>query len=573
MNKNNFINNGRGSGQSKDKITNPNFGGGGGGNFPGGKGMGNSNTSNVVFGNEKPTAIGASSKAIVQKIKMAKSSGVINLSNMNMDSLPNEIFDINSKIEGLNWWEVVEITKIDASINKFSQIKNDFNFLPALNYLKFSNNLFITIPQSIYNLKNLKYLDFSNNEIAEISPNICNMGSLVELNFAVNKLNFIPAEINFLKNLEVLNLSSNKIKFLPTNFRLPILKKLDLSENLFISLQPDIENLPLLEELLVYKNRIDRIENNCLDKLLNLRFLDMHINLLQSFTSVPKSDKLDSIILGNNKIEKIFNLENCKNLTVLDLNSNKLEQFPGIVKLEQLTTINLMNNNINDLPIEICLLKKLVRINLEGNPLKRISQKYKNGSAEQLKIYLKTKMNDEELIKYDSAIGGGSGGGSGKSETNILNQYLANNILKMNGTKMTEIPASLADLNVKSILSIDLSNNLFTTTELLDEIPFPELKEIKINENKLKDISFNFLNYHNLRTIELRKNQLSSFLEIDYKEIGGMNVLPNLEYLDLSINNFSELPLITCFFKNLKTFICSVVVHMNYLLIISKTLI
>ena len=164
-------------------------------------------------------------------------------------------------------------------------------------------------------------------------------------------------------------------------------------------------------------------------------------------------------------------------------------------------------------------------------------------------------MNDEELSKFEKSSSNQGGMSSGKSEMNILLQYFANGILKMNATKMTEIPDSLGDLPVKTILALDFSNNAFTTTVIFDEITFPELKDLKINDNKIKEISLNFLNFHNLRSIELRNNHISSFLEIDYKEIGSFNVLPNLEHLDLSINKFTELPLITCFFKNLRTFI------------------
>src|SRR5688572_29782116 len=44
-------------------------------------------------------------KVILQKIKSARQTSVINLSNLNLEYLPKEIFDETIKFDDVNWWE------------------------------------------------------------------------------------------------------------------------------------------------------------------------------------------------------------------------------------------------------------------------------------------------------------------------------------------------------------------------------------------------------------------------------------------------------------------------------------
>ena len=95
----------------KDKITNPNF-----------------QPSNNKFNNnpqdiqnpfakksklqENPPPNQNVTKTVLLKLKQARSSGIINLANLHMTEIPPEVFDPNVTIPDLNWWEMVDITKI-----------------------------------------------------------------------------------------------------------------------------------------------------------------------------------------------------------------------------------------------------------------------------------------------------------------------------------------------------------------------------------------------------------------------------------------------------------------------------
>jgi Leucine-rich repeat (LRR) protein len=86
--------------------------------------------------------------------------------------------------------------------------------------------------------------------------------------------------------------------------------------------------------------------------------------------------------------------DRCPNLTVLILNDNKIKKiFPGIVKLQRLKTLDLSNNDLPDLPSEVGFIDSLVRMQIEGNALKAIRQNIRAAGTNQLKKYLRDRMD------------------------------------------------------------------------------------------------------------------------------------------------------------------------------------
>lgn len=122
--------------------------------------------------------------------------------------------------------------------------------------------------------------------------------------------------------------------------------------------------------------------------------LEIKENRLVVLTDLPKSDRLDTLAASFNRIREFEQFENCPNLTVLILSDNKIERLSaGILHLKKLKTLDVSNNDLSDLPSELGLLPALVRIQLEGNPLKCIRQNLRTAGAEQLKKYLKERMD------------------------------------------------------------------------------------------------------------------------------------------------------------------------------------
>ena len=517
--------------------------------------------SNFIKNNKQTITQNNNSKTMLTKIKQSRTTGIINISDMNLEKLPSEIFDENINFDDINWWQMVDITKIDATTNKISDVIENFSNLPSLNYLKFSNNLFKTIPNSIYNLNLLKYLDFSNNKLTNLSDSIRNLSSLVELNLSNNEFSILTEEIVYLKNLEVFNISNNKLTILPKNIgNLKKMKKIDCSVNNIEFIKVNIGQLTLLEELSMHKNKIKEIEKSALEPLINLKIIDLHINNLTSFTNIPYSDKLHTINLSYNKIEVIDNLSNCANLNDLDVNNNKLTNFPmDILCLKHLKTLNICNNSINDLPSELCFLKELVRLYIEGNPLKKLNSKLRGANAEVIKNYLRTKLSDEELMQNDPLTNSASN--QQQTITNLL-QFYMNKTLKINNAKLESIPQDICRLN-RDLNTLDLSNNNISDCSALDSLK-EDISDINLSFNKMmaKHLPISILYFNTLRNLDLKNNLLDSFFEDQFNSmIYGKNnsqgVLVNLEYLDLSLNRLTSIPLILSLTKKMRTLILS----------------
>jgi Leucine-rich repeat (LRR) protein len=87
-------------------------------------------------------------------------------------------------------------------------------------------------------------------------------------------------------------------------------------------------------------------------------------------------------------------------MTVLILSNNKIRKLDeNIICLRQLKTLDIGNNDLQDIPSAIGFITSLVRINLEGNPLKCIRSNIKQGGAEVLKKYLKQRVDPDTAKK------------------------------------------------------------------------------------------------------------------------------------------------------------------------------
>lgn len=161
--------------------------------------------------------------------------------------------------------------------------------------------------------------------------------------------------------------------------------------------------LTTLSDLNISKNKLAGVQEDAFANLTNLVMLDLHQNQFKLFDSVPKSKKLDTLNLAYNFIEDIQNLENAPNLTVLDLHNNKLTEFPtSTLDLKNLKTLKVSNNNLSDINPRVSLLPNLVRMNIEGNPLKCIKSTMRSAGAEQLKKYLKMRLEEGEVQREEN---------------------------------------------------------------------------------------------------------------------------------------------------------------------------
>ena len=82
---------------------------------------------------------------------------------------------------------------------------------------------------------------------------------------------------------------------------------------------------------------------------------------------------------------------------MLILSDNKIRSLSkDIFKLKKLKTLDVSNNDLSELPCEIGFINSLVRIQVEGNPLKTIRQNIRTGGTNVIKKYLQDKMDPKE---------------------------------------------------------------------------------------------------------------------------------------------------------------------------------
>lgn len=78
------------------------------------------------------------------------------------------------------------------------------------------------------------------------------------------------------------------------------LLKLNIDQNNLKEIGSTFGNLRTLSDLSLAKNKISYIQDNCLSWLSNLVMLDLHENKLTEFDAVPKSPKLDTLVISFN---------------------------------------------------------------------------------------------------------------------------------------------------------------------------------------------------------------------------------------------------------------------------------
>lgn len=112
-----------------------------------------------------------------------------------------------------------------------------------------------------------------------------------------------------------------------------------------------------------YKNKEFYVENNILiisdesiediseiiglNKLVNLKILDLSYNLITEIKGLNMLTKLEKLYLNDNKINRIKGLDNLKNLKVLRLGHNYIKKIEGLSNLEDLKVLELEGNKIS----------------------------------------------------------------------------------------------------------------------------------------------------------------------------------------------------------------------------------
>ncbi|KAJ8672773.1 hypothetical protein QAD02_004033 [Eretmocerus hayati] len=174
------------------------------------------------------------------------------------------------------------------------------------------------------------------------------------------------------KKTGTLNLSRMKLDEFPRQLEGlgTFLRVLDLSENKFSKLPPDIEKFTLLKQLIVSGNRLVELPE-VVGTLLKLETLNASSNQISALpNSLSNLAHLKMVNLSSNQLTN-FPLMLCglKHLDVLDLSHNKLTQVPDGVAGLYVTELNLNQNQISRLSPDLADCPRLKTLRLQENCL------------------------------------------------------------------------------------------------------------------------------------------------------------------------------------------------------------
>jgi Leucine-rich repeat (LRR) protein len=205
----------------------------------------------------------------------------------------------------------------------------------------------------------------------------------------------------------------------------------------------------------------------------------------------------------------------------------------------------------------------LVRLNIEGNPLKRLVTKMKSANTEQIKSYLKSRITEQELQStplkhkdyYDITTNTNSSINDG---VNIISCVMNAN-LNLSKQKLNDIPVDniMNYIQKNTLDKIDLSDNAITNIYPIEHILplIQSLKELNLSNNNINMFPICILSLPNLSVLNVSKNKLSSF---PYEQFTSSNINmlnSNLSYIDLSFNVFKVIPDVIGLFSNLSSLI------------------
>lgn len=230
------------------------------------------------------------------------------------------------------------------------------------------------------------------------------------------------------------------------------------------------------------------------------------------------------------------------------MGDNKLQKLSsGIIALKALKTLDISNNDLSDLPSELGLLPGLVRIQLEGNPLKCIRQNVRTAGAEILKKYLREKMDTTQLQQMEKkVIDPRHQMNSGMSEWDrLIMEFTTGAELAIRGQGLKELDLRVYKPNIRTL---NLSQNKLTAIHP-QIAEMTSLQNLNLSENAIEHLPDEILLLETLEQFDVRKNKLEGLFS-DRLQCR----LDRLFFLDVSVNKISKIPPIVRKLRKLRIF-------------------
>ncbi|XP_018538744.1 PH domain leucine-rich repeat-containing protein phosphatase 2 isoform X4 [Lates calcarifer] len=262
---------------------------------------------------------------------------------------------------------------LHASSNRLTTV-NIYPVPNQLTHMELSQNLLEYLPDWVCDCRKIEMLDVTHNLLSELPSRLLNSLSLRKLLAGNNRLQRVPDLLDHVP-LEALDLQHNKLTELPESlfYKALNLKYLNVSANTLESIPPSSqseESLSTLQELYLTGNSLNE---NCGALLVghqNLRVLHIAYNQLLSFpaSKLSKLELLEELNLSGNKLKTIpSTVSSCKRLHTLIAHSNHINVFPEILSLPEIKLVDLSCNELTEIQLPDSLPATLQELDLTGN--------------------------------------------------------------------------------------------------------------------------------------------------------------------------------------------------------------
>jgi Leucine-rich repeat (LRR) protein len=326
------------------------------------------------------------------------------------------------------------------------------------------------IPASISRLINLKVLNLKGNELSSVPSEIGNLIDLEEINLQDNQIETLPASLAQLPRLRSLILATNKLGNIPAFIsEIHTLQNLSIGNNQITKISEEIFYLPQLASLDISFNRLSELRVAICPTLKQL-------NISNSPLIEPEKE-LNKVSIFTD-IEVLY--ANGLNLSCIELNWNQLKNIK---------VLSVLDNHLTQLPVEICNLSKLTRLEVGHN----------------------------KLVKLPSCLG----------------QLSFLKYLDCSSNSIEEFPSELSGLTSLETIFLGRNQQLDQQQVLTALSQVPNLKKLDISECNLTHIDASIGNFHRLKNLGLWGNDLTTLPST-------MSQIKELVVVDISNNCLSK---------------------------------
>jgi protein phosphatase 1 regulatory subunit 7 len=330
-----------------------------------------------LYDNTKKPSIELSTENILTILSGSKKS----------DTVYDSIRELEIKCENLN-----SIANLNSfpSLRRMDLASNCFSSLDFFRgYTGIANIIDLNLCQNKLNkidfdvFKNLTGLLFLNLEINQINKieNLHLCKSLVSLNLSYNKIDKIE-NLDELVNLEKLYLTGNTIREIEGLSRNRKLKVLSIGKNKIKELGDIFAQIPFIEELTLFDNKIRTLGSF---SFAYLKHLYLNSNKIREF-KIGYCPSMEELYLQNNKILTFEGSlgTSCPRLKKIDLSFNNIQGLSDVITLlDQSTHIEAITFNNNPFHIALAKITSLESLMSKIHPtLKKVDfQTVKGGKA------------------------------------------------------------------------------------------------------------------------------------------------------------------------------------------------